>query len=246
MPSLQDLLDFSEANQELDNREIVELMVYHQTIVQKSDFCAAAEIRNMFGSINHPTPGRIAQYLSEGTSKHRQQYVKKGKGYALHRRNITKLEQKFSSYAGIQKTVANEDILQIESSTGGRKYLISLVKQINGTYAYGHYDAAAVLMRRMMETHIISSFEARSLENKVRDSDGSFCMLKDLINQAKNPANLKLSRGMGDIMDAIKDLGDTAAHNRLYITKKSDIDNVQSKFRRLIEELCAHANILNS
>lgn len=246
MASLQELLDFCEIDEELGNRELVELMVYYQTVVQENDFCSSAEIRNMFNSINHPVPGRIAQYLNEGTSKQRRQYVKRGKGHALHRINLAKLDEKFSSYTGIVKPVSNENILTASSCTGGRKYLVSLVEQINGSYTYGFYDGAAVLMRRVMESLIISSFEKKGKEAQIRDADGNYLMLRDLISQAKNPSNFKLSRGMGDVMDLIKDLGDTAAHNRLYITKKADVDNVQSKFRRLIEELCALAGIPDS
>ncbi|XAT60639.1 hypothetical protein GN278_07330 [Rhodobacteraceae bacterium Araon29] len=246
MASLQELLGFCESDQELENRELVELMVYYETVVHGNDFCSSAEIRNMFTSINHPIPGRIAQYLTEGTSKQRRQYVKRGKGYALHRINLTKLDEKFSSYTGVVKPVSNENILTASSCTGGRKYLVSLVEQINGSYTYGFYDGTAVLMRRMMESLIISSFENKAKEAQIRDADGNYLMLRDLISQAKNPSNFKLSRGMGEVMDLIKDLGDTAAHNRSYITKKMDIDNVQSKFRRLIEELCVLAGIPNS
>ncbi|WP_319383792.1 hypothetical protein [Roseibium sp.] len=246
MASLQELLVFCETDEELSNRELVELIVYYQTVVQKNDYCASAEIRNIFNSINHPVPGRIAQYLNEGTSKQRRQYVKRGKGYALHRINLAKLNEKLSSYTGVVKPVSNESILTASSCTGGRRYLVSLVEQINGSYTYGFYDGAAVLMRRMMESLIISSFEKKGKEAQIRDADGNYLMLKDLISQAKNPSNFRLSRGMGDVMDSIKDLGDTAAHNRTYITKKTDVDNVQSKFRRLIEELCVLAGISES
>lgn len=246
MASLQELLDFCEIDEELGNRDLVELMVYYQTVVQENDFCSPAEIRNMFNSINHPVPSRIAQYLNEGTSKQRRQYVKRGKGYSLHRINLAKLDEKFSSYTGVVKPVSNESILTTSSCTGGRKYLVSLVEQINGNYTYGFYDGTAVLMRRMMESLIISSFEKKKKEAQIRDADGNFFMLRDLISQAKNPSNFRLSRGMGEVMDLIKDLGDTAAHNRSYITKKTDIDIVQNKFRRLIEELCVLAGIPDS
>lgn len=246
MASLKELLDFCEIDQELSNRELVEFMVYYQSVVQGNDYCSSAEIRNLFSAINHPVPGRIAQYLNEGTSKQRRQYVKRGKGYALHRINLAKLDEKFSSYTGVVKPVSNESILTASSCTGGRKYLVSLVEQINGSYTYGFYDGTAVLMRRMMESLIISSFEKNTKETQIRDADGNYLMLRDLISKAKNPSNFRLSRGMSEVMDLIKDLGDTAAHNRSYITKKSDIDNVQSKFRRLTEELCVLAGIPDS
>jgi len=44
-------------------------------------------------------------------------------------------------------------------------------------------------------------------------------------------------------MQEVKDLGDTAAHDRVYITQQTDIDDMKPSFRRLIEELLLLAGI---
>jgi hypothetical protein len=44
-------------------------------------------------------------------------------------------------------------------------------------------------------------------------------------------------------MEEIKDIGDTAAHDRVYITQQRDIDEIRVKFRHLIEELLLLAGI---
>lgn len=243
MLTLQEFIDHLERREKRGNRELVEAVVYYLTVVQGSDSCTAAELRKEFISINHTAPSRTSQYLSEGTGGKRQQYVKKGKGYALHRRNLVDLNSEFSEFLEVAKPKIESGLLDANCCTGGRQYLVSIALQINGSYEYGFYDATAVLMRRMMETLIISAFQKQGQEYFIIDKDGNFLMLNALINQAKDKNKIKLSRGMGETMDLIKDLGDTAAHNRTYITKKEDVDTVQIKFRRLIEELCILSGI---
>ena len=146
MQKLQELLDFCERNGNLGNREIVEIIIYYLTIIQGNEFCIVSDVRAAFVSINHPAPTRTAQYLSEGTQQQRQQYVKKRKGYALHRRNLARLNVEFSDIVKGNKPKIKKGILDVDTCTGQRRYLVSMVEQINGTYEYGFYDASAVLM----------------------------------------------------------------------------------------------------
>jgi hypothetical protein len=44
-------------------------------------------------------------------------------------------------------------------------------------------------------------------------------------------------------MKDIKQLGDTAAHDRTYITPPVDIDDLKPRYRRLINELLEKAGI---
>jgi hypothetical protein len=44
-------------------------------------------------------------------------------------------------------------------------------------------------------------------------------------------------------MNEIKQLGDIAAHDRTYITPNVDIDDLKSKYRRMIAELLKLAGV---
>ena len=98
-------------------------------------------------------------------------------------------------------------------------------------------------MHRLMESLLIEAFVQNSLDQKILDSDKNFLPLNAIINQAKNPANIRFSRGLDKTMEGVKDIGDAAAHSKSSITKKTDIDNIQSKFRRMIDELCQKAKV---
>ena len=213
------------------------------TVVREQEFAQTKDVRAAFNELHMAVPSRVAAYLSEGTSKKNVQFVKKGNGYALHRAMRKTLDAKFDKMKGVKQPEISFEVLSVDAHAGGRKYLVSMITQINGTYSYGFYDATAVLMRRLMESLLIETFVKNRLDEKILGTDNNFLPLNAIINQAKNPSNIHFSRGLDKTMEGVKDIGDAAAHNKSYITKKSDIDNIQSKFRRMIDELCQKARI---
>ena len=68
-------------------------------------------------------------------------------------------------------------------------------------------------------------------------------MLDRLITHVTSDALVSLSRNSPKTMHEVKQLGDTAAHDRTYITPQVDIDDLKPKYRRLIQELLAKAGI---
>ena len=65
---------------------------------------------------------------------------------------------------------------------GTRGYIEKVSNQINGAYENGWYDACAVMLRRLIETLIIETFE----HHKIASSDnqaGDFVYLRDLIDK---------------------------------------------------------------
>ena len=68
-------------------------------------------------------------------------------------------------------------------------------------------------------------------------------MLDPIIAHIKGDTTVALSRAAPKTMDEVKQLGDTAAHDRTYITQQVDIDDVKARYRKLIVELLALASI---
>jgi Domain of unknown function (DUF4145) len=111
-----------------------------------------------------------------------------------------------------------------------------MVYQINATYEYGMFDGCAVLCRRLMESLIIEIYIHRKRHSDIQH-DGAFFMLDRLIVHVGNDQNIQLSRNIAKTMRKVKQLGDTAAHDRTYITPQIDIDDLKARYRRLIKEL---------
>lgn len=120
---------------------------------------------------------------------------------------------------------------------GTRGYIEKITNQINGCYEKGWFDAAAVLMRRLLETLIIESFEHHQISNDVKNANGDFKFLRDLINATLRETRWTLSRNTRSSLPGLKDLGDKSAHSRRYVAHRQDIDSLKTGFRGVVQEL---------
>lgn len=124
-----------------------------------------------------------------------------------------------------------------------RVNLQKIFHQINGCYDYGFFDSSLVMIRRLSEILIIQTFIFNGKTNDIKDGNGNFFMLDDLIKKINSDLQICVSRNFKKDIILIKDLGDTAAHDRFYISKKEDLQENVHKFRRSIEELLSLSGI---
>ena len=117
-----------------------------------------------------------------------------------------------------------------------------LVLQANHCYENNCYDACATMLRRILETLLIESYEYLKIDCDIKDKDGNYLMLEKICNNAKSNTKLSLTR-IKNKLDDFRDLGNFAAHRRYYNTFKSDIDSCKKDFRVIIEELMYKAGI---
>jgi hypothetical protein len=118
-----------------------------------------------------------------------------------------------------------------------RGYLEKIVTQINATYENTCYDACSVMIRRLIEIQIIESFENTQIEYKIKEGDGNYCPLSELINKFLTEPSFHLSRTTKRSLKDIKNIGDLSAHSRRYNTNRNDIDKLLPDLRVTIEEL---------
>lgn len=118
-----------------------------------------------------------------------------------------------------------------------RGYIEKVCSQLNGCYFYAFYDGASVLLRRLVETLIIETYEKLNRENEIKDSSGNYYFLADLIDVSLKPSGLNLGRETKKALKKIKMLGDRSAHNRRYNAIINDLNNVRDETRITIEEL---------
>ncbi len=71
-----------------------------------------------------------------------------------------------------------------------RGYLENIVYQVNTSYENSCYDACSVMIRRLIEILIIETYEHNHIENKVKNTNGDFFSLDDLINGARHVESL--------------------------------------------------------
>jgi hypothetical protein len=162
--------------------------------------------------------------------------------FQIDLRREDELNDQYSKLVNIRTIKVSNTIIPSEWVQGTRSYLERMVWEINGSYEIGFYDACAVLCRRMMESLIVEIYIHQGREAEIKHNN-QFLVLENLIGRVQADPKITLSRGVPKTMADIKGLGDTAAHNRVYITNQVDIDDLKSKFRAMIKELLVQSGI---
>jgi hypothetical protein len=130
-----------------------------------------------------------------------------------------------------------QQVLPFSIVRGTRGYIERVVNQINGCYENGWYDACAVMVRRVLETLIVESFEKHGIAAKINNVQGDFLYLRDLIDVCLREPSWNLTRNCKQAMPRLKDIGDKSAHSRRYIVHRGDIDPLLSDIRLVMQEL---------
>lgn len=220
-------------------RAIALLWYYRQT--QEFEERTASELADDLLDEGFPKPNvtRLHDELR------RSRYVVRGRKtsmYQLDARRLRDLDERYSEILALRKVKVSATIIPSDWFEGSRPYLERLVYQINGCYEYAFYDACGALTRRLMETLIIEIYVHQKRQHEIQ-KNGVFLPLERLIAHIRSDQEVTLSRNAPKTMTEIKQLGDTAAHDRVYITEQIDIDDVKARYRKLIRELFALSGI---
>ena len=130
-----------------------------------------------------------------------------------------------------------QPVIPFELVRSTRGYLEKIVHQINGSYGNGWYDACAVMIRRLIETLIIETFEKHKIADNIKGPSGDFLYLSDLIIKTLNESAWNLSRNSRQSLPKLKDIGDKSAHSRRYNAVRNDIDKTIPDLRVAVQEL---------
>jgi hypothetical protein len=132
---------------------------------------------------------------------------------------------------------ASQQVIMNSLVRGTRGYIERIANQINGAYENGWYDACAVLLRRLLETLIIESFEAHGIANRIQNTTGDFFYLRDLIDKLQKETAWNLSRSAKQALPKLKEIGDKSAHSRRFVAQRGDIQPLILDIRTVVQEL---------
>lgn len=129
-----------------------------------------------------------------------------------------------------------------------RGYIESVCKQLNGCFNAAYYDAASVMLRRLLETLIIEAYEYLKRESEIKDNGGAgnYYMLRDLVARANGVSphtGLNLGRDAKRTLDDVKGRGDRSAHNRRYNAVLTDLTEIRDGVRTTVQELIQIASL---
>ena len=221
------------------DRAIAFLFYYRES--QEFEERSATELAIDLAEEGFPRPN--VTRLKEGLSKSK--FTTRGSKTGIFRldlRALPNIAEKYEKLLERKKIKLTKHVLPPEWVTGTRAYLEQIVYQINVSHDLGLNDACAVLMRRLMESLIIEIYIHENRHQEIQAGNALY-MLDRLISYVENDNKIVLSRNSPKTMKEIKQLGDTAAHDRTYITPEVDVDDVKARYRRLIQELLNKAGI---
>lgn len=146
--------------------------------------------------------------------------------------------------SGLQ--VMTDDVFPLSLLVKTRRgYLIAVGRQMNGCFVSAWYDACAVMMRRLLETVIIEAFETHKLDSKIKNNQGDFIQLTDLVNAAISETAWNLSRNAKKALPLLRDVGHISAHSRRFTAQKNDIEKLVPHCRIALEEFLHLAGLLD-
>jgi len=202
----------------------------------------AGELARMMNSVALSSSVNVSR-LAQQLKKHRDTVSGSTKGsFKIRLSSKPSLTERFQSLLARKRVNVQHHFLPESQTAGTRRYLQRLAWQLNGSYEQGFYDGCAVICRRMVESLLIEAFEASGKSSAIKDASG-YKGLADIIDMAKSGQHIRLSRNCPRALDRIKSIGDTAAHDRAYITSQQDMDDIALEFRRVISELLNLAKI---
>ena len=112
----------------------------------------------------------------------------------------------------------------------------SLCKQINASYENNLFDCTAVIMRRLLESLLVLSYQKAGIETDIMNGNYHVTLDK-IIKNAEQNTILALSSNTKKDMTLFKDLGNYSAHKIWYNCTQGDIKPHILKYRVIIEEL---------
>lgn len=127
-----------------------------------------------------------------------------------------------------------------------RGYIEEVCRQLNGCFNAAYYDAAAVMLRRLLETLIIEAYEHLTREKEIKDASGNYFLLVDLVDRAcgeKSHRGINLGRNSKATLKDAREIGNFSAHSRRFLAKAGDLTKFQTGVRALAEELIHIANL---
>jgi Domain of unknown function (DUF4145) len=128
-----------------------------------------------------------------------------------------------------------------------RGYIEEVCRELNGSFRHGYYNAAAVMLRRLLETLIIESFEHLGREAEIKDGSGNYFMLGDLAERAcgdKGHKGVNLGRDSKKALKEARNVGNWSAHARRFLAHAGDLMGFQAGLRLLVQELIQIADLV--
>lgn len=128
-----------------------------------------------------------------------------------------------------------------------RGYIEEVCRELNGCFYHAYYNAAAVMLRRLLETLIIEAYEHLDRETEIKDGGGNYLMLSELAERVcgdKGHKGIHLGRDSKKALKDARSVGNWSAHARRFLAHAGDLTRFQAGMRLLVQELIQIADLV--
>jgi hypothetical protein len=193
------------------------------------------------------TPNQTS--LAEGIRKTKLAFESKS-GFSLKPGSRKMIRDWLPELHGVQPAIdQNSGYLPEPIWRNTRGYIEEVCRELNGSFHHAYYNAAAVMLRRLLETLIIEAYEHLDRDAEIKDGSNNYLMLSELADRAcgeHGHRGLNLGRDSKKALKEARSLGNWSAHARRFIAHAVDLTRVQSGMRLLVQDLIQAAELMKA
>ncbi|MCW2259606.1 MULTISPECIES: hypothetical protein [Sphingobacterium] len=202
---------------------------------RKLDGVKAKDIVECFNELSLSPYSNICSYLSKNAQRRKgQKFIKRKDLYILEAGYIKELEQTIDLDF---IPVATNNLFPLSIFDNTRGYLVDFAKEASCCYDFSLYNSCFFMLRKLLETLIIELFERHGLESQIKNGNGGYYFLSDLIAKMSEQKTWHLTKIVKIDILKVKKFADSSVHSKRFSAKKTDIDNLKTEIRIIIEEL---------
>jgi hypothetical protein len=205
----------------------------------------AGELTKVLGDHHIGTPNQTL--LAEAIRRTKLADASKG-GFSLKPGSRKLIREWLPNLEGIQPAMDHDSgYLPEPIWKNTRGYIEEVCRELNGSFKHAYYNAAAVMLRRLLETLIIEAYEHLNRETEIKDGGGNYLMLGDLAERTcgeNGHKGLNLGRDSKKILKEARNVGNWSAHARRFLAHAGDLTRLQTGMRLLVQELIQIADLL--
>lgn len=222
----------------LDSGNQIQYFVYYLQVERQSEIVKAKDIGQCYESLHINPYSNIPAYLNYYSRKgNKQQFLKKKTGFILYSPIKTKIDSEVDKPIELKP---GNSLFPLSIFDNTRKYLTDFSKEASSCYDYGLYTSCLFMLRKITETLIIELYESKGLQAKIKNGNGDYFQLSELIKSVSHETTWKLTKIVKENLPKIKLLADSSVHSKRFSAKKADIDEIKTNARIAFEELISH------
>lgn len=219
---------------EKSSSEMIRYFVYYCLYVENTQQVQPKQIEACYSALSVKPYSNIPAYLSNHSKGKNVIFLKNKNGYTLERSMVDKIRTEVSEEVEV---IVTDELLPLDIIETAPYYIKLTAKQMNQCFECCLYDATLVMMRKLIETLIIECFERHGIDGSIKDNNGQFFFLSDLISKFVTSNKWNVSRNLESHIKQVKKYGDLSAHNRRFLAKKSDMNDFKFEMRQVIQEI---------